>query len=68
MDIIDGIIDILELSSRFPRGPREPLFVNFATPKKVGKNYVDMDTYVRTLDRERIRLITKLKVSCFFIS
>lgn len=35
------------------------------TPKKVGKKYVDVDTYVRTLDKERIRLITKLKVSVF---
>ena len=28
----------------------------------MGKNYADMDDYVRRLDRDRVRLITKLKV------
>eukprot|EP00903_Cladosiphon_okamuranus_P006154 g6055.t1 len=30
--------------------------------EEMGKNYADMDDYVRRLDRDRIRLITKLKV------
>lgn len=29
----------------------------------MGKNYADMDDYVRRLDRDRVRLITKLKVN-----
>lgn len=29
----------------------------------MGKNYADMDDYVRRLDRDRVRLVTKLKVN-----
>lgn len=28
----------------------------------MGNNYADMDEYVRRLDRDRVRLVTKLKV------
>ncbi|CAN0123526.1 unnamed protein product, partial [Scytosiphon promiscuus] len=30
--------------------------------EEMGKNYADMDDYVRHLDRDRVRLVTKLKV------
>lgn len=34
----------------------------FRWNEQMGKNYADMDDYVRRLDRDRVRLITKLKV------
>lgn len=30
--------------------------------QQMGKNYADMDDYVKRLDRDRVRLVTKLKV------
>lgn len=41
-------------------------FVSFVT-FQVGATYADMDEYVKRLDRDRIRLITKLKVRKVFV-